>query len=114
MKYCFYILIPFLLFSCGKNFDSSLASDTSDFNAANSSINRANGDPARGGNLYSTHCMSCHNSDGSGDGIIPNIQGATDADILNAVEMGYGDMNPVLDLSIDDIEDISSIFDSFL
>ncbi len=119
-----YLNIIFFIFlcSCGKSFDSSLVGDISEHVASNSSIDRTIGDPSNGGVLYSMHCASCHNSDGSGIGQLgdsiygPNIQGSNDSDILNAVEMGYGDMQPFPAevLSIDDIEDIASIFDSFL
>ena len=99
--------------ACGKNFDSSLATSADDYNASAISINRNDGNPENGAALYSTRCASCHNSNGSGSGTIPDIRNASDSDILNAVDLGYGTMSPVLNLTIDDIEDIAAAFNTF-
>jgi len=112
-QYTFIILMLFFLTSCGKDFDSSLSTSVEDYNVGAVSIDRRVGNLTNGATLYSAKCASCHNSDGSGLGVNPDIRNASDADILNAVDIGYGTMAPVLDLSIDDIEDIASVFDTF-
>ncbi len=104
------VVLLVIFFSCGQDLGNSL-SDAS----ANSirSINRADGDLSNGALRYSQHCASCHNSDGSGTSSGPNIQSKSDAQILNAVLNGKGAMPAITSLSVDEIEDIAAVFDTF-
>jgi mono/diheme cytochrome c family protein len=94
----------------GKDTASDTASGTS---ATGHPALALQGDVAEGANVYSATCANCHGADGEG-GIGPELGGLvqmfSDAQIIEIVEGGSGQMAP-LDLADQELADVVAYLD---
>ena len=77
-RYCFVLILFFLIVSCDKKVPKQEVSELQLENDINDETTTLIGDPARGKAIYNLNCISCHNLDPKKQGSIgPQIYGSS-------------------------------------
>ena len=77
-RYCFVLILFFLIVSCDKKVPKQEVSELQLDNDINDETTTLIGDPARGKAIYNLNCISCHNLDPKKQGSIgPQIYGSS-------------------------------------
>ena len=77
-RYCFVLILFFLIVSCDKKVPKQEVSELQLENDINDETTTLIGDPARGKAIYNLNCISCHNLDPIKQGNIgPQIYGSS-------------------------------------
>ena len=76
-RYCFVLILFFLIVSCDKKVPKQEVSELQLENDINDETTTLIGDPARGKAIYNLNCISCHNLD-------PKKQGSTGPQIYGS------------------------------
>ena len=76
-RYCFVLILFFLIVSCDKKVPKQEVSELQLDNDINDETTTLIGDPARGKAIYNLNCISCHNLD-------PKKQGSTGPQIYGS------------------------------
>ena len=77
-RYCFVLILFFLIVSCEKKVPKQEVSELQLDNDINDETTTLIGDPARGKAIYNLNCISCHNLDPKKQGSIgPQIYGSS-------------------------------------
>ena len=88
-RYCFVLILFFLIVSCDKKVPKQEVSEIQLENDINDETVTLIGDPARGKAIYNLNCISCHNLDPKKQGSIgPQIYGSSKELLLKKILFG--------------------------